>query len=115
MAFSADFLDVLVQTVTHAAFSSRDQYGAPSYGTPTSYRARVIYKNKLVRRGDGEEVTSRGHVWFGPPTGDSAGTPPSVTPEDHIVLPDGTGPDILSVESYVDETGTTSHVKAFFQ
>lgn len=113
-----DYLDCMPQTVTLAAKSGRDGYGAPSYASGTDYRARVVYKDKLIRRqedGEVQEIAARGHVWFGPPTSDLTDTtPPIVNVGDKITLPDSTAPPVILVEQFPDEDGL-HHVKAYFQ
>lgn len=100
----SDFADMFPQTIVHSEFGGRDAYGKRSFGSPTSYSARVINRNKLVKASDGSEKMSTSQVWIqGLPT---------VTPEDQIELPDGTTPIILAVEEYPDQDGD-HHVKVF--
>jgi hypothetical protein len=104
MAIS-DFSDMMIDTVTHEEFANRDAYGVKSYGSAASYSARVVYKNKLVRNADGNEVLATGMVWF-------LGTP-NVDTEDRITLPDGSTPKILSVDRFPDGDGL-HHTKVYF-
>jgi hypothetical protein len=100
----ADFLDFMPVTVSHAALASRDGYGKPTFGTATSYSARVLNRHVLVKDRQGREVIARTVVWL-------AGTP-TIDPEDRVTLADGTTPPILAVEKYPDEAGA-HHVKLF--
>lgn len=100
-----DWLDMMPHTVTLAEFSNRDEYGVMSYGSEADYRARVTYKNVLVRGPDGAEVIARGWVWIN-------GTPDMI-PEDKLILPDNTEPPILYVERIADEEGD-HHIKIYF-
>ncbi len=100
-----DFADMLNQTIILAEMASRDAYGKPNYGTPVSYKARVTYKQDLLRDAAGREVLSKGFVWIqGAPT---------VSPEDQLTLPDNTTPPIVTTEIYYDEVGA-HHTKVYF-
>lgn len=101
----SDFTDLMPHTVSHSELASRDEYGAPTYGTETDYTARVLYKQQKVVRSDGREVLARGVMWI-------AGTP-TIDPEDRITLPDDSTPVILAVERVPDESGI-HHVKVYF-
>ncbi len=114
-----EWLDMMPHTVTLEPFSDRDDYGKPIYGTAATYRARVVYKTEMIidqRIGAAElETTSNGHIWFGPPTTNlHSGTPPTVTAEDKVTLPDGSTPNIMRVDRFPDEYGD-HHVKVYFQ
>ena len=100
----SDFLDMMPQTVQWAPFVSRSQYGEPTYGDRVPYRARVVYRDRLVRRADGQLVISPVSVWLG--------TYLDVKVEDKIILPDGTAPEILSVDRIPDENDM-HHVKIY--
>lgn len=100
-----DFADLMPDTVTHAEHAGNDRWGSPSYGSPVSFSARVVYRPESVRAADGAEVVARGHVWL-------LGSP-AVDPKDEITLPDATTPPILAVERFPDENGA-HHTKIFF-
>lgn len=106
MEFLKEFRDVLKESITVSEFLSRDSYGAPQYGSPASYSARLVRVNRLVRNGEGSQEVSSHHLWVEPITG--------LTSEWDITLADGSNPVILAVESYTDEIGPT-HMKVFFQ
>lgn len=105
MAFVDDLKDLMADTATHAALASRDSYGVPTYGSGTSYTARLIRKNKLVRDAQGQQVLATAELWI-------AGTP-AIRPDDKITLSDGSTPPIAAVERYQDEDGSC-FVKVFF-
>lgn len=105
MAAVSEWSDLFAHTITHKPFSSRDEFGAVTYGAGTSFSARLVEKPTHVRGSDGNEVVARGVVWI-------LGTP-SIDAEDQIVLPDGSTPPILAVSKPADEIGT-HHVKVFF-
>lgn len=101
----SDFDDMMTDSITHEELSGRDAYGAPSYGSPTTYEARVIYVSKWVRDAQNQEVMSKGEVWI-------QGNP-AVASEDRITLPDSTTPAVLIVERFSDENGV-HHTKVTF-
>ncbi len=101
-----DFLDMMPRTITHAAVTSRDAYGKPSYGTPTSYRARVTREIKRVRsQVNGQDAISDTTVWVG-------GVIPNLVIDDQITLHDGTTPVLISWEAPEDEAGE-HHMKLY--
>ncbi|MCK5640808.1 MAG: hypothetical protein KAJ19_08425 [Gammaproteobacteria bacterium] len=102
----ADWSDMMPHTITHLETTGYDDYGAKNTGSPATYKARIIYKNDTILDANGREVISKGHMWI-------MGTP-TIDNEDVITLPDGSIPEILSVETYPDENGA-HHVKVFFR
>jgi hypothetical protein len=97
MTIEPEYLELMVDTVMIAPATSRNAYGADSYGTPVAHRARVVRKNQMVRTDSGQELVSRTQAWiYGAP---------GITPRDQITLPDGTHPQILSVDRFPDENG----------
>lgn len=89
---------LLADTLTVAPRTGQDGYGVPTYGTVVSMKARVVYRNRLVRDSEGREAASRITAWV------DAGTT-VITSTDEVTLPDGTTPPILSVERVPDEEG----------
>lgn len=100
-----EFLELMPATVSIYPFASRDSYGKPAYGSPTNYRARVLYKPVKVRAPDGQTIVARGVVWL-------AGTP-VLSPQDKMILPDGSEPPILAIDMVPDENGP-HHDKIYF-
>lgn len=49
---------LMSSSVSVAARTSQDGYGKPVYGTPTTYRAHVSRRRRMVRSQSGQEVTS---------------------------------------------------------
>ncbi|MHC2021488.1 hypothetical protein [Methylobacterium sp. CM6247] len=100
-----DLADLFSATVHHAPAAGFNRQGEPISGPATPYRARVLYRARLVRGANGEGVVSRGEVWI-------AGTP-MIGLQDALTLPDGTTPPILTAELLTDEAGP-SHAHVFF-
>lgn len=102
MAFErAAFLALMPHTVTISTRASHNNYGEPSYGSGTSYRARVLNAPAFKRGAGGETVEIQTTVWVA-----STGT---ISVDDRITLPDGTTPPIVLVERVPDEDGTHHH------
>jgi hypothetical protein len=89
----ADYKDLATDEVELAQFLSRDEYGAPSYGSPVTYTARVVYNSRQVHDAKGNLRMSQGFVWM-----EYLAT---LTEEDQITLPDGSTPEILMVNKYI--------------
>ncbi len=92
-----DFKHMMPHTVTHEPVSSRNSYGKITYGTAVSRQSRVSYKQRQIRAANGELTMSTGVVWFAAVV--------NVDHGDRITLPDGTTPQILSVETHADDKG----------
>lgn len=100
-----DLLAFMPETILHAPAGEYDQYGQPIPGPATAYRARVVYRSRLVRNVNGDTVAARGSCWLA--------NGPVVSVTDTITLPDGSTPPILAVDGLSDETGVR-FVKVFF-
>lgn len=110
MTWNTDFEALLTQTVDIAAWVSSDEYGKVTYGSATTYPARIVEKLEKVVDFAGREVLSNSVVWVGAET--AGATLPSVNGDAKITMPDGTTPGILRVETYPDDTGN-HHVKIY--
>ncbi|MBW2084438.1 MAG: hypothetical protein JRI54_00180 [Deltaproteobacteria bacterium] len=100
-----DFKDFFPHTIVIEPFLGRNDYGEPIYGDATSYNARVVGKQKLVRTPSGEEKVSSSQVYIYEIS--------NVSPEDRVTLPDGSSPPILAVAKFPDENGD-HHEVVFF-
>lgn len=98
-----EWSDLFSSTVTVQAFVSRTSYGEPSYASPASYAARIVYKLRDIRRADGQVVTARSEIWLA--------TSDAFSVNDLITLPDGSTPLILDIGGPTDETGGRHHTK----
>jgi hypothetical protein len=92
-------------TVTHAAYTGQDAWGAPTYATGVSRKAVVIHKNRKVISRQGTEVVSGTQVVF---IGQVA-----VNDLDQITLPDSTTPPIISHQDALDSSGNPYAVEVF--
>lgn len=100
-----EWADLFPLTVTVQGFVGRDSYGTPSYGSPNSYAARIVYKLRDIRRADGQVVTARSVIWLA--------TSESFEVNDLVTLPDGSTPLILDIGGPTDETGFRHHTKMY--
>lgn len=97
MALEAELLDLMVDSISVAPFSTRNGYGEPSFGTATILPARIERTNRKVYGADGTERIATTRIFV------PAGTP--IDERDRLTLPDGRTPRILSVERGSDERG----------
>lgn len=84
----------LQSSVSHAAYSGLDSYGAPTYGTPVTRSAIVDSTRRLYRTRDGRELLQRAAITFLVPI--------ALDPRDRITLQDGTTGPILDTSGTVD-------------
>lgn len=103
MAFEAAFLGLMNSTVTVSTRASHNNYGEPSYGSGSTYRARINAKTGFVRTAEGETIEFNTVVWVA--------STKAFTADDKITLPDGSAPQVLAVERPFDEDGTQHHVR----
>lgn len=93
----AQWRGLMPHTITHAAFSAYNNYGEASYGSGTSYTARVQDRVRLFTQPDGRNVVSVATVYIGEDL--------TVSPKDKITLPDGSIAPIVAVSNAADEDG----------
>lgn len=103
MSFEAGFLTLMGSTVTISTRASHNNYGEPSYGSGTGYRARIATKAGFVRGASGETIQYATVVWVN--------STKAFTVDDRLALPDGTTPQVVAVERPFDEDGAQHHVK----
>lgn len=109
MGISKEFLPMMRETVTLRAQASLDKYGKQSFATGAStYRARLIWQERILRDKEGREVVEAGRAIL-------YGAASSVTPQWQITLPDGSTPKITSVATIEDEDGDHHSVIGFGQ
>ena len=92
------------QTVTVYAHRGYNSVGDVQFSTASaSHKARVEKVQRLVKGPDGRDVIATTRVCVGYTT---AGVAPTVTVQSKLVLPDGTSPPILSVDTHRKMVGT---------
>jgi len=105
MALDPDLLALMPHSVSVAHRASQDKYGAITYGSGTTWRARIQSKITLVRNSQGLEAVSRTQAYL-------AGVA-HVGIRDRVTLPDGTAPVILAIATFPDEKGDAYEVIYF--
>ena len=106
--YTTPLLGMFSTTVTHAVWSgmSTDGYATPTYSASAStFQARIVTEQRMVRTFDGEEQLATTTVWVASTSTFSA--------LDQFTLPDATTPELLSLETFRDEDGVT-HTKLAF-
>ena len=92
----------LQATITHAAFSSDDGYGKPTFSAGVERTAIVERRQKYVHTATGDEKLSLAKLTFvGPVTIDE---------RDKITLPDSTVMPILRIDGVVDPTTNAEYL-----
>lgn len=107
MTTLGDMKDMMTQTVSISAVTSTDAYGKRTYGSPTTYSARVVDKVRKIRDYKGEEVISSAEAWI---LGISTLDPATAK----ITLPTGKTPQIANVMVWPSEIANDVAVKVYF-
>jgi hypothetical protein len=102
MAFEAEFLDVMVDTVTWEKFTGTDEYANPTYAAPVTIQCRVSPKAIQVLDVNGNEVLSKANIW-------TAGAF-DIGPQDLITHSNGLVDPVITVSRPPDGDGA-HHVK----
>lgn len=95
-----EFVDYFTQTVTVEPPSGKNAYGELTYGTSTTYKARIVGRTKTVTDKEGRERVSMYTVYLN--------TNAVIDPDSRVTLPSGYAPSqpkLLAVGTYPDETG----------
>ena len=96
----------LQATITLESFSADDAYGNRSYGSPVTHKVIIEYKDRFVTARDMSQQLSKASVQFIGPV--------VVRDQDRITMPDGSKPQIISVEGVFDPTGKCYAPKVYF-
>ena len=94
------------QTIVWEPMLSRDEYGKPTYGAPTTYRGRRAFRAVRAKTSEGADVISSSQIWIMSPL--------AVGYEDRIYCfgDDPTkAPPIISIERSPDMMGIERFVK----
>ena len=98
MTFEAEFLDVMINTVTWEKFTGIDQYSNPTYAAPVTVKCRVSPKAVQVLDVNGNEVLSKANIWT---AGDF-----DIGPQDRITHSGGLVDPVITVSRPPDGDGT---------
>jgi hypothetical protein len=102
MAFEAEFLDVMVDTVTWEKLTGTDEYANPTYAAPVTIQCRVSPKAVHVLDVNGNEVLSKANIFT---AGDF-----DIGAQDRITQSNGEVDPVISVGKPPDGDGA-HHVK----
>ena len=108
MSWSTDLDDLMPDTIWVSSMSGFDGYGTFTYGSASTYTARVVRKQRPVKTFEGTEELATAMAWV-----KSTST---FGPGDRYLIPTGSTFEearLLAVESYPDEDGT-HHVRLSF-
>lgn len=91
-------------SITHRAWTGRDGYNKPTYGSSVTRKAVMKSVQRMIRTTGGQEVQARAALTFlAPITANGAsGRREPIDPRDLITLPDGTTGPILDIQGTVD-------------
>lgn len=102
MAVDAELKALMLQSITVKPRTAQNSYAEATYGTAVTRTCRIEQTKRLVRDAAGQEVVSSTQVYLD----DVYST--AVTSE--VTLPDGTKPDIITVDVHYDEVGPSHEV-----
>lgn len=107
MSFSTEFEALMVDSLVVSGLASvSDMYGTAGFSTAgTTYKARYVIKQELVRTLEGTEELSRAMAWV-----NSTST---FSPWDKYTINGSTVGPLMAVNAYPDEDGT-HHVRLAF-
>lgn len=107
MAIETDYRELFSETVTLLPKVSVDKYGRRSHAaSATPVAAHLVYETKLARDPDGREVMETGRVYL-------YGDYENIDTDYLIVLPDGSSPVIIGVNTPHDNNGAHHTVVRF--
>lgn len=108
MALEPDFLTMTNDTVTVAAPSTYDKYGAPTFASASSaIPARLELSSRIIVDSDGVERVSSGTIFV-------LSTSVTIGPQHKITLSDGRTPEVMRVDVLNDEEGQ-HHLEVMFR
>lgn len=98
MSLDSPLAELMVDTVTIAAVSTKDAYGKRAWSSPTTFTGcRVQQGDHKILDSLGQEKVANGRVYLA--------NAPTVTLNDKLTLPDGSSPPILAISRLRDERG----------
>ena len=100
MAIEPEYRELFSESVTLYPKARMDKYGRRSHAASASIQvpAHIVGETKLVRTTDGREVVQTGNVYL-------YGYFPNIDTDYLIVLPDGSSPVVIMVDTPFDEVG----------
>jgi hypothetical protein len=105
---SANFLEMMPDTVVFNATASNDKYGKKTFSaTNINVRCRLIDDTVLVKNSEGQDIVSVGRAIL-------AGNYDTLTLGHKLTLPSGATPVIVKIDSKNDTSATTHHTVVYY-
>lgn len=107
---SANFLEMMPDTVTFNPTASIDKYGKKTFGnaqTNITARCRIIDDVVLIKNAEGQDIVSVGRCIL-------AGNYDTLTLGHRLTLPNGVQPVIVKIDSKNDTSATTHHTVVYY-
>jgi hypothetical protein len=105
---SANFLEMMPDTITFNATTATDKYGKKTFGGGNiSVRCRLVDDTVLVKDSEGQDIVSVGRAYL-------AGDYSTLTLGHKITLPNGATPVIVKIDSKNDTSATVHHTVVHF-
>ena len=107
---SANFLEMMPDTVVFTPATATDKYGKKSFGasnTNITARCRIIDDTVLIKNAEGQDIVATGRAIL-------AGNYSTLTLKHRLTLPDGRTPVIMKIDSKNDTSVTTHHTVVFY-
>lgn len=98
MAIEPEYRELFSESVTLYPKVSIDKYGRRTHGSASTVAAHIVAETKLTVTTDGREVVESGKVYL-------YGSYQNVDTDYLIVLPDGSSPVIIAVDTPHDQIG----------
>jgi hypothetical protein len=108
MAIDPELAEMMQDSATFYAESSRDAYGKTTFsGTSQTVTGRLAYKTQMMKDVNGRDVVSIGKF------SSYGAVSPSITVK-HKMVVDGATVPIVAVDSITDETDLEHHIIVYF-
>jgi hypothetical protein len=105
---SANFLEMMPDTITFNATTATDKYGKKTFGgANVSVRCRLIDDIVLIKNAEGQDIVAVGRAIL-------AGNYSTLTLGHKLTLPDGRTPVIVKIDSKNDTSATTHHTVVYY-
>jgi hypothetical protein len=105
---SANFLEMMPDTVIFNATTATDKYGKKTFGGGNiSVRARIVDDVVLIKDAEGQDIVSAGRAYL-------AGDYSTLTLGHKMTLPSGATPVIVKIDSPNDTNATAHHTVVHF-
>jgi hypothetical protein len=105
---SANFLEMMPDTITFNATTATDKYGKKTFGgANVSVRCRLIDDIVLIKNAEGQDIVAVGRAIL-------AGNYLTLTLGHKLTLPDGRTPVIVKIDSKNDTSATTHHTVVYY-